>query len=219
MTRFPLFFPEKRPFFLDGADIFAFGAGIGGDTLIPFFSRRIGLVEGQQVPILAGIKTTGRVGQTNFGGLVVRTREQLGLAPPATMAVVRVKQNVFGESRAGFIATAGDPLGRPGSWELGGDFTYQTSHLHGDKNFSAGIWALATGRDDLAATARTVFGLGRLPERLLGLFPDLQAYGDGLIRRSASYPVRDQHSTVGCAYRRVPRTASSARCSTSSTRF
>ena len=147
LTRFPLFFPEKRTFFLDAADIFAFGSGLGGESLLPFFSRRIGLVEGQEVPILAGLKATGRVGQTNFGGLVVRTREEPGVAPASTMAVVRVKQNVLAESRAGFIATLGDPLGRSGSWEVGADFTYQTSHLHGDKNFSAGVWGLATGRE------------------------------------------------------------------------
>ena len=86
LTRFPLFFPEKRTFFLDAADIFAFGIGIDGESLLPFFSRRIGLVEGQEVPILAGLKTTGRVGQTNFGGLVVRTREEEALAPAATWA-------------------------------------------------------------------------------------------------------------------------------------
>jgi len=98
---------------------------------------------------LAGLKATGRVGQTNFGGLVVRTREEPGVVPASTMAVVRVRQNVFAESAAGLIATLGDPLGRSGSWEVGADFTYQTSHLHGDKNFSAGVWGLATGRSDL----------------------------------------------------------------------
>jgi hypothetical protein len=160
LTRVPLFFPEKRTFFLDAADIFAFGSGLGGESLLPFFSRRIGLVEGQEVPILAGLKATGRVGQTNFGALVVRTREEPGVAPASTMAVVRVKQNVFAESRAGFIVTFGDPLGRSGSFEVGADFTYQTSHLHGDKNFNAGVWGLVTGRSDLDGFQdRTAFGL------------------------------------------------------------
>ena len=162
LTRFPLFFPEKRTFFLDGSDIFAFGAGIGGETLLPFFSRRIGLVDDQKVPILGGLKATGRMGSTNFGGLVVRTRELDAVAPATTMAVLRVKQNVLRESRAGFIATAGDPLGRSGSWELGGDFTYQTSHLRGDKNFSVGVWGLATGRDDLRSFRETTAFGGKI---------------------------------------------------------
>jgi hypothetical protein len=159
LTRFPLFFPEKRSFFLEGTDIFAFGVGIGEETLLPFFSRRIGLVEGEEVPILAGLKTTGRAGRTAFGGLAVTTREVSGLAPAATMGVARVRQNVLAESSAGFIATFGDPLGRGGSWELGADFTYQTSRLRGDKNFVAGAWGLATGRDDLSSyRERTAFG-------------------------------------------------------------
>ena len=55
LTRFPLFFPEKRTFFLEGDDIFSFGLGLSQDVL-PYFSRRIGLVEGTQVPIIAGGK-------------------------------------------------------------------------------------------------------------------------------------------------------------------
>jgi hypothetical protein len=157
LTRFPLFFPEKRSFFLDAADIFSFGVGLGGDSLIPFFSRRIGLVEGQEVPILAGLKTTGRAGGTNFGGLAVRTREETSVAPATTMGVLRVQQNVLTESRVGVIATAGDPLGRGGSYDVGADFTYQTSRLAGSKNFIAGVWGLVTGREDLRGD-RTAFG-------------------------------------------------------------
>ena len=68
LTRFPLFFPEKRTFFLEGTDIFSFGSGLGEDV-IPFFSRRIGLVGGIEVPIIAGTKLNGRIATTNVGGL------------------------------------------------------------------------------------------------------------------------------------------------------
>ncbi len=54
LTRFPLFFPEKRTFFLEGSDIFEFGFGTGSNTVLPFFSRRIGLFGSNEVPILAG---------------------------------------------------------------------------------------------------------------------------------------------------------------------
>jgi hypothetical protein len=149
LTRFPLFFPEKRTFFLEGSDIFGFGLGLNEDVL-PYFSRRIGLVNGREVPILAGAKINGRAGDTNFGGLVVGTNDEPGVVDDeATMAVVRVKQNILQESWVGAIATAGDPLGRSGSWLAGGDFTYATSRFRGDKNFLAGVWGLATGRDDL----------------------------------------------------------------------
>jgi hypothetical protein len=153
LTRFPLFFPEKRTFFLEGDDIFSFGLGLNQDVL-PYFSRRIGLVGGREVPILAGTKINGRAGDTSFGGVVVGTDNEPGVVPDeALMAVGRVKQNIWRESWVGAIATAGDPLARPGSWLAGGDFTYATSRFRGDKNLLAGVWALTTGRDGLGRDA------------------------------------------------------------------
>ena len=155
LTRFPLFFPEKRTFFLEGADIFDFGLGLDED-LIPFFSRRIGLVadslgEQQQVPINLGGKVNGRFGGTNVGALAVRTGDVDGLPTGNAMAVVRVKKNVLAESSVGILATAGDPIGRSGSWMAGPDLTYQTSRFRGDKNLLVGAWALASGREDLGS--------------------------------------------------------------------
>jgi hypothetical protein len=153
LTRFPVFFPEKRTFFLEGDDIFAFGLGLNQDVL-PYFSRRIGLVEAREVPILGGGKVNGRAGSTNFGGLVVGTNDQRDVvADEALMAVGRVKQNIWRESSVGAIATVGDPVGRQGSWLAGGDFTYATSRFRGNKNFLIGVWGLATGRDDLGGDA------------------------------------------------------------------
>ena len=157
LSRFPLFFPEKRSFFLEGADIFDFGIGLDEDV-IPFFSRRIGLLAGRQVPIDVGGKVNGRVGNTNFGALTVRTRDVDTLPTANTMAVVRVKQNVLEESSIGFIATGGDPLERSGSWLVGPDLTYQTSHFRGDKNFLVGVWGVAVGREDLQSGDRTAAG-------------------------------------------------------------
>lgn len=158
LTRFPLFFPEKRTFFLEGSDIFSFGLGLDQDVL-PYFSRRIGLVDGHEVPIMAGGKVNGRAGSTNFGGLAVGTNDQPGIVGDKTfMAVGRVKQNLWRESWVGGIATIGDPLGRPGSWLAGGDFTYATSRFRGNKNFLVGIWGLAMDRDG-AGTDRTAHGL------------------------------------------------------------
>jgi Domain of unknown function (DUF5916) len=147
LTRFPLFFPEKRTFFLEGDDIFSFGLGLDQDVL-PYFSRRIGLVAGAEVPIIAGGKVNGRIGNTNIGALLVGTNDRAGVVDEeAVMAVTRVKQNVWRESWVGAIATVGDPLGRSGRWLGGGDFTYATSRLRGDKNFLVGVWGLATDQD------------------------------------------------------------------------
>lgn len=154
LTRFPLFFPEKRTFFLEGADIFSFGLGLNQDVL-PYFSRRIGLIGGQEVPLLAGAKINGRAGNTSVGALIIGADDREGVVSDhALMAVGRVKQNIWRESWIGAIATAGDPLGRQGSWLAGADFTYATSRFRGDKNFLAGVWALAAGRDDLGRDAR-----------------------------------------------------------------
>ncbi len=201
LTRFPLFFPEKRTFFLDAADIFSFGVGLGGESLLPFFSRRIGLVQGQEVPILAGLKTTGRASGTNFGGLVVRTREEELVAPAATMGVLRVQQNVLAESRVGVIATAGDPLGRSGSYEVGADFTYQTSSLAGDKNFVAGVWGLVTGREDLRGD-RSAFGFKiDYPNDLWDCYLTYRHVGDGFDPSLGFVPRRAINSyQAGCTW-------------------
>jgi hypothetical protein len=149
LTRFPLLFPEKRTFFLEGVDLFQFGPGVNND-MIPYFSRRMGLVGGSEVPILAGAKINGRMKSTNFGGILVGTDRKPGIVAERTaMAVARVKQNLWRESYVGFMATAGDPLGRSGSWLTGVDFTYNTSSFLGDKNFLVSVWGVATGRDGL----------------------------------------------------------------------
>ena len=160
LTRFPLFFPEKRTFFLEGSDIFEFGFGTGRSTVLPFFSRRIGLFGANQVPIIAGGKINGRIGKTAIGGLGIRTNsfDSDGQPYDATnMGVMRVRHNVLGESSIGMISTFGDPLGREGSWMSGFDFTYQTTRFGGDKNFIAGAWGLYTEREDLTED-RSAFG-------------------------------------------------------------
>lgn len=160
LTRFPLFFPEKRTFFLDGSDIFEFGLGLGEDV-IPFFSRRVGLVDGREIPIGAGAKVSGRMDATSLAVEMVRTRDTSLPGrdiPAATMGVARVSQNVGRESRIGAIATIGDPVGRDGAWTFGADLTYQTSTLGGDKNFLAGVWGLTMNRDGLGSD-REAWGL------------------------------------------------------------
>ena len=149
LTRFPLFFPEKRTFFLEGIDIFQFGPGVNND-MIPFFSRRMGLVAGRDVPIIAGGKVNGRVAGTNFAAVLTSTDNKAGVVDEgATTGVVRIKRNLWRESYVGFLATAGDPLGRSGSWLSGVDFTYSTSSFLGDKNFSLNAYGVVTGREGL----------------------------------------------------------------------
>ena len=160
LTRFSQFFPEKRTFFLEGADIFDFGIGLTAGfrpNIVPFFTRRIGLLEGEEVPLKAGGKLSGRIGNTNFGALVTNTGSVDTLVDATTMGAVRIQQNVLEESTVGVIATFGDPAGKPGSYLVGTDFTFQTSRFAGDKNFLVGVWGLLTDREGLEGD-RTAFG-------------------------------------------------------------
>ncbi|TFH26590.1 MAG: hypothetical protein E4H00_10440, partial [Myxococcales bacterium] len=160
LTRFEILFPEKRTFFLEGADIFEFGYELD-DVMIPFFSRRIGLDEdGERIPINAGTKLNGRVGNTNLGALVVNTSHAVGVdTGTATMGVARIKQNILSESSIGVITSFGDQLGRPNSWMSGADFAFQTSHFLGDKNLNASVWGVRNNREGLEGD-RGAYGLG-----------------------------------------------------------
>ncbi|HEY3044678.1 MAG TPA: DUF5916 domain-containing protein [Vicinamibacterales bacterium] len=111
LTRFNLFFPEKREFFLENAGTFAFGPG---GNLVPFFSRRIGLsAAGTPVPIIGGGRVSGQLGSYNVGFLAMKTEDvnatPLGNAMPSNNYVVgRVQRNVFRNSWIGAIGTHRD---------------------------------------------------------------------------------------------------------------
>ena len=183
LTRFPLFFEEKRTFFLEGVDIFDFGLGLGtfrSRDVLPFHSRRIGLYEGTQIPVWMGGKVNGRVGGTNVGALITRTgREDAAGIAPTTMGAMRVRQNVFAESSGGLIATVGDPEGRSGSYLVGGDFTYQTSRLGGNKNFQIGVWGLVTEREGLTGDRTAVGGRIAYPNDVWDAGISYKRIGDG----------------------------------------
>ncbi len=138
LTRFPLFF-------LEGADIFSFGLGLRHD-LVPFFTRRIGLVQGQVVPLDLALKVTGHVRNTSLGLLDVWTHRVAGLAPRRNLFAGRIYQNLWRESRAGMLITIGDPVRTDPGWLVGIDFTYKTTRFRGDKVFLVGVWGLLNQR-------------------------------------------------------------------------
>ena len=102
-TRFSLFFPEKRQFFLEGKGIFDFGVTSGDYRLLPFFSRRIGLENGREVPIDGGVRLTGKVGDYAIGALGIRTGKSDDVTA-SSFGVVRVRRDVFTRSGIGAIA-------------------------------------------------------------------------------------------------------------------
>ncbi len=109
-TRFPIFFPEKREFFLENAGLFTYG--YPGDVQF-FYSRRIGLSEGTQIPLFGAAKLSGRIGDYSLGIMSVETEEtRLPSAPGAfrkepetNYSVLRVKRDIFSNSSFGVIVT------------------------------------------------------------------------------------------------------------------
>ena len=115
LTRFSQFFPEKRQFFIEGADSLRMSAPSGqfDDSFELFHSRQVGLSEsGEPITILAGAKLTGKVGGTDLGVFGARTGSQDG-RPGETFGVARFRRDVFGRSYVGAIATVRDGVDRP----------------------------------------------------------------------------------------------------------
>ena len=169
LTRFSLFFPEKRSFFLEDAGIFEFakipsngppGFDMGGD-LIPFFSRRIGLVgdpmdtgDYYEVPLRVGEKLTGKIGRFDLGLLDVQTgryeesdrtdKRGFQLASK-NLAVGRIKANFLNQSYVGAMFTNGDPTGETGNQMGGVDLKLATSNFLGKgKNASLMLFGTKT---------------------------------------------------------------------------
>jgi hypothetical protein len=119
LTRFSLFFPEKRDFFLEGQGIFDFGGQSGqraGAIPIVFFSRRIGLSSGQAVPVIAGGRVTGKAGRFEVGALGITTGDKASAdAVATTFSALRVRRNILRRSSIGMIATGRWPAApKPG---------------------------------------------------------------------------------------------------------
>lgn len=151
LTRFGLFFPEKRAFFLQDADIFEFGrlTNAGNDTEIsgsslangrPFFSRRIGLsASGAPVDLDVGGKMTGRIGNWNVGLLDV-AQSAYDAVDSRNLFVGRAVANVLEESSLGLIITNGDPRSNLDNTVVGADFLYQNTRLANGTVLEAEGW-------------------------------------------------------------------------------
>lgn len=126
--RFSLFFPETRDFFLQDAAVFEFGGRVFGDEPngLPFFTRRIGIVNGTPVDIIAGAKLSGKAGPANIGLISART----GAAGPYEgqfLSAARASLPVLSESRLGAVFTHGDPAGGRTNTVAGADFQFKNS--------------------------------------------------------------------------------------------
>ena len=131
LTRFSVFFPEKREFFIEGQGIFDFGgvqAGNSpGDVPLLFFSRQIGISRGQAVPVIGGARLTGRSGPFSIGALNIQTDDEPSARAVSTnFSALRVKRNLLRRSNVGMMATRRGPAlgGRESpSYTVGADAT------------------------------------------------------------------------------------------------
>jgi hypothetical protein len=164
-TRFSLFTPETRDFFLQDVAAFEFGGrnfarnsqDRGNNNGRPFFSRNIGLSSGTPVSLVVGDKLSGSYGGFDIGALTVLT-DKTPTSPGQVLSVARVTHPVFSESRVGFVFTNGDPTGLSRNTVAGLDFEYLDSNFLGPNIFQADAYyehssSSKKGNDDSAAVS------------------------------------------------------------------
>lgn len=165
LTRFSVLFPEKRDFFLEGQGIYTFGGrnlagrGSGGDSddvPIMFFSRQIGLLGTQTIPVLAGGRVTGKAGRYDIAALNIETRgKEEANAAATNFTAVRIRRDILRRSNIGMIATVRNPRDRDSSSALGADASIRLS----TNNTVLGYYAVTdvAGSSEQAASYRGRF--------------------------------------------------------------
>jgi hypothetical protein len=138
LTRFSLFFPEKRDFFLENSGVFQFGSGNtgggGGATggrqnvsqdMIFFFSRQIGLSPtGDAIPLLAGTRLTGRVGDWSIGALNIQQQDK-GTSPATNFTALRLRRDILANSDIGVMFLNKEPSGSDYNRGIGADVNFR----------------------------------------------------------------------------------------------
>jgi hypothetical protein len=151
LNRFPLFFPEKRDFFLDGESYYTFGSQFAGGTrFLPYFTRRIGLISGSPVPILWGMKLQGEAGPFEVG-LIDTQVDGTETTDEENLAVARVKYALGEQTTVGLIGTNGNPQSTGANSVFGVDFYHRIPEFVGDMDLQINIDAVGStgeGLDD-----------------------------------------------------------------------
>lgn len=176
LTRFNLFFPEKRDFFLRDVDIFEFGQiGSGGFNSVsgtgsaaisapsrqnarPFFSRKIGLgANGEIIDIIGGVKLSGRVGDWNVGSLLIN-QDETATFDSQNIFVGRTVLNVGSRTQVGAILTDGNPQSDIDNTLVGTDIRYRNTSFYGN-TLEASAFYQETDTEGLADTDNASYGL------------------------------------------------------------
>lgn len=130
LTRFSLYYPEKRQFFLEAKDLFQMSMGRRNQV---FYSRTIGLQDGQEIPIYGGARLFGKQNRTSVGVMSIQTANRGDSVLTTNYSVARVRQDLGNQSSIGAVVTSKLLNGRY-NIVYGADFTYSTSKIFNDKN-------------------------------------------------------------------------------------
>lgn len=179
LTPYSLFYPEKRRFFSEGSNLFAFGAGlIDNNTFLPFYSRRVGLVNGQPVRVDGGIKLLGTAGPWSIGMLDVETGRS-SVSNPANLFAGRLTYDVDEHLRLGTLLTRGDPTGQSRNQFEGVDAIWHTATFQGDKNLTLSGWT-AHSSDPLPGNHSGWGVYAAYPNDLWSSYLSINMFGDAL---------------------------------------
>jgi hypothetical protein len=219
VTPFPLYFPEKRAFFLEGANQYVFGLDLNPtSTFLPFFSRNVGLLDGYDIPLDGGIKISGHVGPWSLALLDTETRTtwvpeavQQALALPSAkvegtnLLASRVAYDVDKHLRLGTMLTHGDPEALLSNTLVGADGAWNTSTFLRKYSLQFGGWA-ATTQGQVPTGNREAWGVRfDYPNDLLNCSVGTNHFGDGFEPLLGFLPRPATHQTdAACGYRPRP---------------
>ena len=219
VTPFPLYFPEKRGFFLEGANQYVFGLGLDtNSTFIPFFSRNVGLLDGYDIPLQGGVKINGHIGPWSVALLDAQTRStyvpqivQLALGLPSpkvdgtNLLASRVAYDVDRHLRVGAIVTNGDPEALLSNTLAGADAVWQTSTFLKNRSLEFGGWA-ATTQGEVPDGNRQAWGARfYYPNDLVYCTAGTSRFGDGFEPLLGFLPRPQTHQVdAGCSYKPRP---------------
>ena len=177
--RFALSFPEKRQFFLQGSNLFSFGYKLANAGFIPYYSRSIGLVNGEPVPLNEGVKL---IGQSNSGSLALLDTQMAGtsVSDATNLFAGRGTYSPDQNLQLGTLITHGDPLGAGSNTFVGTDALWKTASFNGDKNLYLSAWGAHSSGDLSTGNANGYGASIEYPNDLWYGIAQVSVFGDGL---------------------------------------
>ncbi|NJO69805.1 MAG: carbohydrate binding family 9 domain-containing protein [Bacteroidetes bacterium] len=207
LTRFSLFFPEKRDFFLDGSNYFSFGSDANTENpysqrLIPFFSRRVGLdSNGNPVPILWGARITGQAGKWNLGLQHITDDRDSTLG---NFSVARISHNIGKQSSVGIIGTYGNANNTSRNGVVGADIHLATSTFNKNKNLDLTLFALKSQTENMSGEDYAYGGSVYYPNDFFSFLGGYHEIGNNFVAGAGFVPrngIRESYLNAGISPR------------------